>query len=236
MSSGPERAREILKEATFLGGLPDAAIDQLARRAHFTRFARGDTIYRRGDGGDSMMVILSGRVKISAITPQAREIIINFIGRGDVNGDIAVLDGGERTADAIAIEPTEALVLYRRDLMPVLTQSPEAMLEIIAVLCERLRNGLGMLESTSLEMSARMAAGLMRLAAQHGRKLKSGIEIGLKLSQRDLGNYVGLSRENVNRQLAMLRDRGIIQSQGNSITILDEQALAEIAERDREEM
>lgn len=235
MSSTQERARDILKETTVLGGLPDEAIDQLSRRAHFTSFSRGDNIYRRGDSGDSMMVILSGRVKISAVTPQAREIVVNFLGRGDVNGDIAVLDGGPRTADATALETTEALVLYRRDLMPVLTKSPDAMLEIIAVLCERLRQGWEILEGNSLEMSGRMASGLLRLAHQHGKMTKAGIEIGLKLSQRDLGNYVGLSRENVSRQLTMLKDRGIISSEGNSILILDEPGLTAIAESEGHE-
>ncbi|HRD78128.1 MAG TPA: Crp/Fnr family transcriptional regulator [Hyphomicrobiaceae bacterium] len=243
MSSGPseatvghDRTRTLLKNGTFLGGLPDAALDLLARRVHVAKFAKGATIYTRGDAGDSMMIIVTGRVKITNVTADAHEVVLNFLGKGDVLGEIALLDGRERTAGAVTLEATEVLVLQRRDALPVLTAHPDTLLEVIMVLCEKLRLASGIIESHTLDMAGRTASGLLRLVRQHGRQSKGGALIDLKLSQRDLGNYLGLSRENVNRQLAALREKGVISVDGANITIVDEDALTAIAEHDGEDV
>ena len=230
MSTANEQARTALQGASFLGGLPTNLLDQLAQRARVTRYARGDTIYRRGDAGDTMMVIMSGRVKITNVTAEAKEVILNFLGRGDVNGEIAVLDGRERTANAVALEDTEALVLYRRDLLPVLMADPQSMLEVITILCDKIRTTSALVEDNSLQMQGRTASGLHRLADQHGRKTPSGVMIDLKLSQRDLGSYLGLSRENVSRQLKDLREAGLIKIEDQTLIIPDLDALRERAE------
>ena len=230
MSTANEQARTALQGASFLGGLPANLLDQLAQRARVTRYARGETIYRRGDAGDTMMVIMSGRVKITNVTAEAKEVILNFLGRGDVNGEIAVLDGRERTANAVALEDTEALVLYRRDLLPVLMADPQSMLEVITILCDKIRTTSALVEDNSLQMQGRTASGLHRLADQHGRKTPSGVMIDLKLSQRDLGSYLGLSRENVSRQLKDLREAGLIKIEDQTLIIPDLDALRERAE------
>ena len=230
MASPKELARAALANSSFLGGLPEPLLDQLASRAHITRFARNETIYRRGDAGDTMMVILSGRVKITNVTASAREVILNFLGKGDVNGEIAVLDGRERTANAVALEPTEALVLYRRDLLPVLSADPASLLEIITILCDKLRATSQIVEDNALQMQGRTASGLLRLAQQHGRQTAQGVMIDLKLSQRDLGGYVGLSRENTSRQLKDLREAGLVLVEDSVIVIPDIDALRERAE------
>jgi len=230
MTTSQDRAREALKALSFLGGLPDAVLEQLASRAHFKRHKKGETIITRGDDGDSLMIVLAGRVKISNITSDAREIVLNFLGKGDVNGEIAILDGAPRTASAYAIEDTESLVLYRRDVLPVLLKNPDTMLELIKILCEKLRAASAIVEENSLPMAARAAAGLLRLADQHGRVVKGGTLIDLKLSQRDLGSYLGLSRENVSRQLGLFRDIGVLRIEGAEIVILDRDALREYSE------
>ena len=225
MTTSHDRARDALKTLSFLGGLPDAVLDQLAGRAHVKRYGKGETIVARDDAGESLMLLLGGRAKISNITSDAREIVLNFLGKGDVIGEIAILDGAPRTANAVAIEDTEALVLYRRDLLPVLLKNPDAMLELIQILCEKLRATSAIIEENSLPMAARAAAGLLRLAEQHGRVIKGGTLIDLKLPQRDLGSYLGLSRENVSRQLGLFRDIGLLRIEGAEIVILDRDAL-----------
>lgn len=230
MTTSHDRARAALKALSFLGGLPDPLIDQLAGRAHFKHYKKGQSIVGRGDDGDILMILLSGRAKISNVTSDAREIVLNFLGKGDVIGEIAILDGAPRTAGAFAIDETEALVLYRRDLLPVLLQSPEAMLELIKILCEKLRAASAIVEENSLPMAARMAAGLLRLADQHGRVSKGGTLIDLKLSQRDLGSYLGLSRENVSCQLGLFRDVGVLRIEGTEIVIVDRDALSAYSE------
>jgi CRP/FNR family cyclic AMP-dependent transcriptional regulator len=155
---------------------------------------------------------------------------LNFLGKGDVIGEIAILDGAPRTANVIAIEETETLILYRRDLLPALQKNPDAMLELIKVLCEKLRATSLIVEENALPMAARAAAGLLRLADQHGRMVKGGTLIDLKLSQRDLGGYLGLSRENVSRQLGLFREIGLLRIDGPQILILDSEALRRYAE------
>src|SRR5262249_31355072 len=191
-----ERILPFLRSHTFLGGLADEALSALIARGHTRRYSRGETIYRRGEPGDSLMVLLAGRIKVTNVTADAREVVLNFLGVGDINGEIAALDGRERTADAVAIEPCEVFVVYARDLLPVLRASPQALLEIIYILCDKLRSASAIIEDNTLEMRGRTARGLQRLAQQHGRTSKHGIRLELTLSQRELGGYLGLSREN----------------------------------------
>lgn len=214
----------------MLGELPDGALDDLVRRGRLVRYAKGDAIYQRGDAGDSLMIILAGRVKISNVSTSAREIVLNFLGEGDLNGELGALDARERSADATALEPTEALIIYRRDLLPVLEQHPKAMLAILTTLSGKLRLMSAMVEHSLLQMAGKAANGLLRLAVQHGRKVPDGILVDLRLSQRDLGNYVGLSRENTSRELGRLRDEGFIRIEGAQIVILDPDGLQDYAE------
>ena len=174
------------------------------------------------------MVILKGRVKISNVSTSAREIVLNVLTAGDLNGELAVLDGGERSADSTALEPTEALVFLRRDILPVLERHPKSLLEIVGVLTGKLRAMSMMAEHNLLQMAGKAAAGLLRLADQHGGKVADGIMLDLKLSQRDLGNYFGLSRENTSRELGRLKDEGLIRVDGTQIVILDIDALTRI--------
>jgi CRP-like cAMP-binding protein len=228
--SKAERLLSFLRSNTFFGGLPDAALDTLIRRGRTRRFSKGDYIFRRGDAGDSLMVIVSGRIKIANVSADAKEVILNFLEPGDINGEIAVLDGNERSANAIALEDSEVLAIYGRDLMPILTAHPQAMREIMLILCQRLRALSAIVEDSTLAMRGRVAKGLLRLAEQHGRTSKDGIRLHLTLSQNDLGKYLGLSRENVSRQLRKLKDAGVIKIEGSKVVITSAAGLAAIAE------
>ena len=176
------------------------------------------------------MVILSGGVKVGNTTPDGREIGLNFLSTGDVVGEIAVLDGRERTATVTAIDETEVFVIQRRILLDVVARHSETMLELIQMLCEKLRNATAIIEDHAHEMQGRLARGLLRLAQQHGAKQRGHIRINLRLSQTELGNYVGLSRPNVSRQLTQLKSLGLIDVEDNVITILDEPGLARLVE------
>lgn len=225
-----ERIRPFLKNNTFLGGLPDAALDTVILRGHVKHYSKGETICHRGDPGDSVMMILNGRVKITNINSDGKEIVLNFLGVGDLSGEIAVLDGKERTANAVALENSELFVVYARDLLPVLAAHPEVMLEIMQILCEKLRAASAIIEDNTLEMRARVAKGLLRLAQQIGRTSRDGIRLDLTVSQSELGNYLGLSRANVSRQLSQLKIANVLRIQGAQLLIVDEKGLTDIAE------
>ncbi|NJO32760.1 MAG: Crp/Fnr family transcriptional regulator [Rhodospirillales bacterium] len=185
---------------------------------------------KKRKSGDSMMLVLTGRLKVTNINADGKEVVLNFLGAGDLIGEIAVLDGGERTATAIAMENSEAFVMYARDLLSIVTEHPQAMLEIVQVLCEKLRAASAIIEDNTLEMRGRAAKGLLRLAQQLGRTSKDGIRLDLTASQSELGNYLSLSRANVSRQLGRLKDANVLKILDAQIIIVDEKGLSEIAE------
>lgn len=234
MTDTSEKIREILKQKSVFGNVPDAALDDLVKRGRIVRYAKGDAVYHRGDAGDSLMVILSGRIKIFNVASSSREVVLNFLGAGDLSGEFSALDGESRSADAAALEPTTALLLFRRDILPVLERHPQAMLGVVMVLTKRLRLMTAMAEHNLLQMSAKAASGLLRLAEQHGREAADGVLLDLKLSQRDLGNYLGLSRENTSRELGRLKDQGLIRVDGAQVTIVDLDGLRDAAEVETE--
>jgi CRP-like cAMP-binding protein len=224
--SQTESVRDFLVANTFIGRLSAGAIDILMKAGHIRHYRKGTSLFERGNHADSLLLIISGSVKISNITADAREVVLNFLGRGEVIGEIALLGGGARTASATAHQDTELFQLYRRDLLPVLTQQPEALLEIVQLLCQRLRALSELVEDSLRDMRGRFAAGILRLANRHGRRTSHGIEIDLAINQRDLGNYLGLSRENTNRQINSLVNAGVIRINGGVLTIVDGSALA----------
>jgi CRP/FNR family transcriptional regulator, cyclic AMP receptor protein len=225
-----EGLRLFLKHNTFFGSLSDSALDALIQRGHIKQYTTGDVICRRQERGDTLMVIVTGRIKVLSNSVDGKEIVLNFLGPGDTTGEIAVLDGRERTADVIALEKSEVFLVHSRDLLPLLIAHPQALLEVVQVLCEKLRAASAIIEDSSLDVRRRTARGLLRLALQHGRTSKEGVRVDLKVSQSELGSYLGLSRENVNRQLSQLRQANVLGNAGTHIIVTDEAALCEIAE------
>ena len=223
-----DSVRPFLTRNTFLGRLPDVVLDTLVRKGQVRRCEKGDLIYRRGDPGDSLMVVISGRVKLANTNVGGKEVALDFLGVGDIFGETSALDGKERAIDAIALEASDIFVVYTRDLLPTLLEHPPALLEIIRELCERARAGAAIIEDNTLKMRARLARGLLRLARRRGRRSADGTTLLLTISQEELGNHLGLSRGNVNRQLGQLKLANLIRIDGTEISIIDEQGLEDI--------
>lgn len=223
-------ARNFIVANTFVGCLPDDVISKLMSAGRQIELVKGDCLFERGDPVDSLLVILSGTLKISSIDHEGRETVLNFLKTGDVIGEIAALDGGERTATAVALEACELFALQREDLIPILRGHTDALFEIIDVLCEKLRCTSDMIEAQTYSMPVKFAIGLRRLAYLHGRRSASGIAIDLTASQTDLGSYLGLSRANTSRQISRMRSEGILDLDGGTLTIIDDTALRRIAE------
>lgn len=234
MAAPASTIRNRLERATVIGSLSPAILDNLAKHAHLTHFSKGASVCSRGDHGDSMMIVDSGALKVYNVTSAGQEIVLNFLGQGDLMGELAVLDGQPRTANVVALEPTDVISLYRRDVLPLLLSNPEALMEVVQALTGKVRAASLLIEENRLPMTARTAAGLLRLVEQHGRKSGDGIRIDLALSQRDLGGYLDTSRPNANRQLGLLRDAGVLRFDQANIVILDLLALRRCAEADGE--
>ena len=225
-----QRVRTLLAKNSFLGRLPGGVLDALMRKGRVRRYTKGDIIFRRGEPGDSLLVLTSGQAKLTSISPTAREIVMHFVGVGDVFGETSALDGKERATTAVAMEELEVFIIYSRDLLPMLTAHSGAMLAVIHALCDTIRLGAAVIEDNTLEMRGRMARGLLRLARQHGRADRDGVSLDLTISQEDLGKHLTLSRANVSRQLGHLKTAGVIRIEGAQITIVRADELAAIGE------
>ena len=234
MADAKTRAKELLKASSILSRCPGDILDDIVRRGSIVRHSKGETIYSQGSPGDSLIVLLTGSLKIVNFTSDAREVVLGFAKPGALIGEIAVLDGSPRSADIVALEATESFVIYRRDLMPILRSSGDAMFGLVDGLCAMIRSTNMLVESYAMNTTARGAACLTQLAAQHGREvLTGGVMIDLKVTQRDLGNYLGLTRETVSRMLGEFREAGLVELKGNRIVILDAKGLQDIAEARR---
>ncbi|WP_448192234.1 Crp/Fnr family transcriptional regulator [Azospirillum sp. sgz301742] len=204
---------------------------RLAASARLSHHAKNATIFQKGDPGDSMMAVIRGRVKICSHSLDGKELVLSIVNKGGLFGEIALLDGEPRTADAVALEETDLLILDRAQLMPLLTGRPDVAFRIIGVLCKRLRATSEHLEDTLfLEASSRFARALKRLASAFGRPAAEGVRLDIKLSQQQLGCLVGVSRESINKLLNEWQRAGVIQMTSGYITILDQDALEEISE------
>ena len=219
----PER-RQILRRSALFARLPDDEIDKMFEHAVIRRYAADAQIFYKGDLGSSMMAVLRGRVVIRAPSSDGKEVILNIINEGEIFGEIALLDGKERTADATAMTDCELLVIARRSFLPLL-ERPDMMRELLNVLCERLRRTSEQVEDVLfLDVAARIAKTLLRFAKADDAPQPSA-RIVLGLSQREIGNLIGASREKVNRRLQAWRRAGIITIDKGTIFIRDAAAL-----------
>jgi CRP/FNR family transcriptional regulator, cyclic AMP receptor protein len=230
MAKIAELSRTALKMHSVLGALPDAALDALAGHGWLTAFAPNAVLYKTGDASDRLLIVASGRIRLMKRLAPSRDVILRLVGPGDIDGDMAVLDGGPRTVDAVAVEPTEAIVLYRPDVLQALGQSPVAIASVISTLASKVRDLSADAELTALLVTGQVAHALLRLADQHGRPLPDGILIDLVLSPDDLVKHTGLAPEAARHRLGQLRDLGLIRPHGTRIVIVDRDALQDYAE------
>jgi CRP/FNR family transcriptional regulator, cyclic AMP receptor protein len=231
MATVPVNREAVLSGHFLLRHLQPDEISRLAATASLTHHSANATIFQKGDPGDSMMAVVRGRVKICTYSADGKELVLNIIDRGGLFGEIAVLDGQPRSGDAVALEDTELLVLTRARLMPFLTANPEIATRLIAVLCQRLRQTSEQLEDALLrDAPSRLARGLLRLAGTFGTAQGNGVRLDIKLSQQQLGNLVGASRESINKHIVEWTRGGILDVKAGMITILDQDALEELSE------
>jgi CRP-like cAMP-binding protein len=179
-----------------------------------------------GDPGDSMMALLAGTVRISAPSPTGKEITLGLMQPGEFFGELALLDGNERSADAKAMTNCTLAVLNRRDVLQFLDRNPSSWLNLVEILCERLRRTtVQITEVALLELPIRLAKALLRLSA-----VDESTATPIQLSQRELGNIVGATRESVNKCMREWQRSNTIRIDGNSITVMDRASLQSIAE------
>src|SRR6266699_906615 len=224
-----EDARRQLANCVLFRGLVTGERDAVVGRARMRHFAAGETIFLMGSPGGSMMAVLSGTVRISISSPEGKEIVLAVLRPGEVFGEITLLDGKERTADAYALTTCALAVLERRDVLEYLERQPKAWPRVVEVLCDRLRaTDLQMAEVAMQQLPARLAKVLLRRTYVEtiGRPADR-----VQVSQRELGNIVGEARESVNKCLSEWQRSGWVRIERTSITISDRTSLEHVAKQ-----
>ena len=223
----------LLRRHFLFSQLPDSAINQIGELAVSRRLARDERLFSKGDEGDALYGVLHGAIRISTGGTNDREIILNILEPGEMFGEIALLDGLPRTADAIAMGESAVMVIRRRDFMPLLEREPAIAIHLIELLCERVRWVSGLVEDAAfLPLPARLAKRLLSLATIYGNHTPAGEVIGLTVSQSDLARFIGGSRESVNKLLQDWRKREWIEFQRRRIVVRDRPALSRLATSD----
>ncbi len=199
-----------LEFATLLGmnplfsGLDAESIKAIARLCQTRRLPAGQTLFVKGDPGDSLYGVRRGQVRVETGLPTGERLTIEVFGPGDLFGEIAVLDGRPRTADAVAAEDAELFVLPRAEFLAHLEHEPRLAIRLIELLCGRLRSTNERTEDMLfLPLPARLARRLSTLAQDFGAELQ--------ITQDELAGLVGVTRESVNRQLREWRESGIVK-------------------------
>ena len=217
----------VLRQHPIFRELEPDALDQLCRYAKPTSLKRGATIFSKGDPGSSLYAVISGTVKISVSSPDGRNAILNLIGPGEIFGEVAVLDGGERTADATASTNCEILVIDRREFLPFVKQQPVLAMKFIELLCDRLRWTSDQVEQVILQdLPRRLASALLGLTEK--RKLDPSSRT-IAITQQEISEMVGMTRESINKQLRSWAARDWVRLEHGAIVLLNPEPLRGLA-------
>lgn len=221
-SSGAVSQRNALRDHPIFQGVDEAAIEQLFKYAKVLAFKRGATIFSRGDSGDRLFAVRTGTVRISISGPDGRGATFNLIGSNEIFGEIALLDGQMRTANAIAHTDCELLAVDRRDFMPFLERHPKLAMNFIQLLCARLRRTSEQIEHVMLsDLPGRLAKTIL--------VLRPNDEDGaIAVTQREISEMVGATRESVNKELSRWAKQGWIKIAQGKIEVLDPDALSDL--------
>jgi CRP/FNR family transcriptional regulator, cyclic AMP receptor protein len=218
----------VLRTHEIFSDLDNEALEQLGRYAKHTVLKRGATIFSKGDPGNSLYAVISGTVKISISSPDGRNAILNLVGPGETFGEMSVLDGQTRSADATANTNCEIYVIDRRDFLPFMRNQPALSLKFIELLCERLRRTSDQVEQVILQdLPGRLASALLGLAER--RKLEPESQT-IFITQQEISEMVGMTRESINKQLRAWAARSWVRLEHGAIVVLDPVSLRELAE------
>jgi CRP/FNR family transcriptional regulator, cyclic AMP receptor protein len=220
-TSGSTLAVALLGKTALFGPLERDDRVTVAGQMRKASFEPGQTIFGRGDAGGDVYLVVRGRVRLSVFSLDGRLLSFKHADAGDIFGEIAALDGGPRTADAIALTRVEAMTLAQEQLLRLVEANPRVARAAIACLCQRLRDTSEQVEAIALHpVEVRLARFLLsRLKLREGGPLpESAAALELGMSQSELASLIGASRQKVNAALALLEGAGAIERTRGRVT------------------
>ena len=216
----------VLRTVPLFAGLGDDDWVALGGRLTSVDVARGDVVFHAGDRGDCLYVVVEGKVKITRTTPDGRENLLAILGPGDLLGELSLFDSLDRTATATAITDLMLSRLDERDFHGYLDDRPAVARELLRVLARRLRDtNAAMADLVFTDVPGRVAKALLSLGERFGAETAEGVVVHHDLTQEELAQLVGASRETVNKALSDFASRGWLRLDGKSVLLIDRDRL-----------
>ncbi|MGQ0623809.1 MAG: Crp/Fnr family transcriptional regulator [Sporichthyaceae bacterium] len=218
---------DVIKQAPMFSALDDEAAEALRASMSEVNLSRGQALFREGDSGDRLYVVAEGKVKLGRTSTDGRENLLAVLGPGEMFGELSLFDPGPRTATATAVTDTRVYGLGHEDLKPLLDGRPEVALSLLQQISRRLRRtneALGDLVFS--DVPGRVAKALLDLSTRFGVASDEGTHVGHDLTQEELAQLVGASRETVNKALADFASRGWLRLEARAVVLLDLDRLA----------
>ena len=211
-----------MRRAPLFAGVDDESAETLMSSMTRTHMERGDILFHEGDRGDRLYVIAEGKIKLGRTSPDGRENLLAILGPGEMFGELSLFDPGPRTATATAVAETQLLGLGHEQLQEFLSSRPRVALTLLAALARRLRRtNESLADLVFTDVPGRVAKALLDLAKRFGRQTEDGIMVSHDLTQEELAQLVGASRETVNKALADFATRGWLKLEARAVLLQD---------------
>ena len=217
---------DVIRRAPLFAGLDQEATEQLISQMSTTHMERGDILFHEGDPGDRLFVIGEGKVKLGRTSPDGRENLLAILGPGAMFGELSLFDPGPRTATATAVAETQVVAFSSDQLREYLQTRPSASVTLLAALARRLRRtNENLADLVFTDVPGRVAKALLDLAHRFGRPVDEGVMVSHDLTQEELAQLVGASRETVNKALADFATRGWLRLEARAVLLQDVERL-----------
>ena len=212
--------KELLRTVPIFSELTDEDIVSLSRLAIRKRYAKDAVVFFENEEGDFFFMILDGRIKVTILGDDGREVILSLLGTGDFFGEMALLDNEPRSATAIAVEESELLSLHRTDFQGVIGDNLAISIALIKVLTARLRKANHQISTLALlDVYGRVARVILDMAREEGRRLKDGRIAFRRATHQEIANRIGTTRETVTRMLKDLERQGLIKVEARELVL-----------------
>jgi len=223
----------LLRKIPLFAGLDAESLQALAGRCRRRHFRDNEALFHEGDAGHTLYLIIAGRVNIQTVLPSGEVVHLAQRGPGEHFGELSLIDGKPRMADAVTAEPSDLLMLDRESFIRCVEESPKIALCVMAALAERLRQAGDLLESQKgLDVLGRLSEVLLELARAHGTADPSGgTRIATRITQQEIAERIGTTRESVNRALTGLKNVGALRFEGRTMIVTSLSKLRQYSEK-----
>ncbi len=221
-----DHADDVLRRAPLFNALDDDSAAALQAGVTIVQLARAERLFEEGASGDQLYVILDGKIKLTRAAADGRENLLSVLGPGEMFGELSLFDPRPRTASAVAVTDSSLAALAHANLRNWLTGRPDVALHLLQALAQRLRRANDvMADLVFTDVPGRVAKALLDLADRFGTKQEDGLHVNHDLTQEELAQLVGASRETVNKALADFAARGWLQLAAKSVLLIEPERL-----------